>query len=112
MLLVAHVWLLLSRWSCSRTGRQREEESNATHNEPFVDPELIIREEDWRNHKMDEGHFDPKLVAVTQQEELRKFEKLKVYEIVNEEEFKRDPKAIKIGIMWVVTKKKAQRPNP
>ena len=55
---------------------------------------------------MDEGHFDPKLVAVAQQEELRKFEKLKVYEIVNEEEFKRDPKALKIGIMWVVTKKR------
>ena len=89
-----------------------DEESNATHDDPFVDPELIIREEDWRNHKMDEGHCDPKLVLVAQQEELRKFEKLKVHEIVNEEEFKRDPKAIKIGIMWVVTQKKAQRQNP
>ena len=32
--------------------------------------------------------------------ELRK--KLKVYEIVSEEEFKRDPEAIKIGTKWVV----------
>ena len=34
---------------------------------------------------------------MAKQKELRKFEMLKVYEIVNEEEFKRDPKAIKIG---------------
>ena len=27
------------------------------------------------NHKMDEGNFDPKLVAVAKQEEMRKFEK-------------------------------------
>ena len=74
-----------------------EEESNVTHDDPLVDPELIIREEDCVNHRMDEGNFDPKLVALAKQEELRKFEKLKVYEIVKEEEFKRDPKAIKVG---------------
>ena len=34
---------------------------------------------------------------------LRK--KLKVYEIVSEEELKRDPEAIKIGTKWVVTNK-------
>ena len=99
VLVVARVWLSLSRWSCSCTGRQ----SNAIHVDPFVDPELIIREEDWANHKMDGGNFDPKLVAVAKQEELRKFEKLKVYVIAKEEEFKRDPKAIKIGTKWVVT---------
>ena len=38
--------------------------------------------------------------------ELRKFEKLKIYEIVSEkEEVKRDPEAIKIGTKWVVTNK-------
>ena len=82
MLLVARVWLLLNRWSCSCT-----EESNATHDDPIVDPELIIREEDWVNHTMHEENCDPKLVAMAKQEELRKFEKLKVYEIVNEAEF-------------------------
>ena len=82
-----------------------EEESYATHDDLFVDPELIIREEDWVNHKMDEGNFDPKLVAAAKQEELRKFEKLKVYGIVKEEEFKRDTKAIKIGTKWMVTNK-------
>ena len=45
-----------------------EEESNATHDDPFVDPELIIRAEDWANHKMDEGNCDLKLVAVAKQE--------------------------------------------
>ena len=40
--------------------RPEEEESNASHDGPFVDPELIIREKDWVNHKMDEGNFDPK----------------------------------------------------
>ena len=79
------------------------EDINATYDDPFVDPELIICGEDWVNHKMDEENFDLKLVAVAQQEELRKFEKLKVHEIVSEEEFKRDPKAIKIGTKWVVT---------
>ena len=62
-----------------------EEESNVTHDDPLVDPELIIREEDCVNHKMDEGNSDPKHVALAKQEELRKFEKLKVYEIVKEE---------------------------
>ena len=69
-----------------------EEESNATHDDPCVDPELSIREEKWVNHKMVEGNLDPKLVAVAKQEEFRKFEKLKVYEIAGEEDFKRDPK--------------------
>ena len=82
-----------------------EEESNATHDDPCVYPELIIREKDWVNHKIDEGHFVSKLVAVAKQEELRKFEKLKVYETVSEEEFKRDPQAIKIGTKLVVTNK-------
>ena len=74
-----------------------------THDDQFVDPELIIREEDWVNHEKDEGNFDPKLVAVEEHEEVRKFEKLKVYKIVKEEEFK--PKAIKIGTKWVGTNK-------
>ena len=47
----------------------------------------------------------PKLVVVATQEELRKFEKLQVYEIDNEEGFKRDPQAIKIGTKWMVTNK-------
>ena len=47
-----------------------EEESNATHDDPLVDPDVIIREEDRVNHKMDEEHVDPKLVAVAKQEEL------------------------------------------
>ena len=80
-----------------------EEESNTTHNDLFVDPELIIREEEWLNHKMDEGTFDPKLGAAAKQKALRKFDKLKVYEVVKEEEFKCDPKATKIGTKWVVT---------
>ena len=42
---------------------------------------------------------------MAKQEELRKFEKLKVYEIVKEKEFERDPKAIKIGSKWVLTNK-------
>ena len=58
------------------------------------------------NHKMVEGNLDPKLVAVAKQEEFRKFEKLKVYEIAGEEDFKRDPKEIKIGTKWVVTKER------
>ena len=29
----------------------QEEESNATLDDPCVDPELIIREEEWVNHK-------------------------------------------------------------
>ena len=52
MLLVARVWLLLKR-------TPEEEESNATHDDPCVDPELIIHEEDWVNHKMEEENFDP-----------------------------------------------------
>ena len=40
---------------------------------------------------------------MAKQYELRKFEKLKVYEIIKEEEFKRDPQAIKIGTKLVVT---------
>ena len=74
-----------------------EEESYATHDDAYVDPELIIREEDSVNHKMDEENFDRKLVAVAKEEELRKFAKLKVHEIVSKEEFRRDLKAINIG---------------
>ena len=58
-----------------------------------------------KGEENNEENFDPKLVAAVKQEKLRKFEKLKVYEIANEEEFKRDPKAIKIGTNWVVTNK-------
>ena len=36
---------------------------------------------------------------------LRKSENLKFYEIVEEEEFKRDPKPIKIGTKWDKTNK-------
>ena len=46
-----------------------EEESNATHDDPFVDPELTILEEDWVNHKMDEGNFGPILIAAPKREE-------------------------------------------
>ena len=74
-----------------------EEESNATHDDPYFDPELIIHEEDSVNHKMDEENFDRKLVAVAKEEELRKFEKLKVHEVVSKEEFRRDLEAINIG---------------
>ena len=63
------------------------EESNANRVDLLVDPELIIREEEWVNHIMDGGNFDSKLVAA-KQVELQKFEKLKVYEIAREEEFK------------------------
>ena len=34
-----------------------EEERYATHDDQYVDPELIIREEDSVNHKMDEENF-------------------------------------------------------
>ena len=51
MLLVARVWLLLNRTA-------EEEESNATHDDPCVDPEFIIRQEDWVNHKIDEANFE------------------------------------------------------
>ena len=47
----------------------------------------------------------PKLVAAAKLEEMPQFEKLKVYEIVKEEDFKRDPEAIKIGTKWVLTNK-------
>ena len=94
--LVAHVWLSLSRWSCSRTGRTRK--NDATRDDLFADPELIIREEDWVNHKMDEGNFDHKWSCESST-------KMRVYEIVKKEEFKRDPKAVKIGTMWLVTNK-------
>ena len=83
-----------------------EEESHVSHDNPLVDPELVSREEEWVNHKVDEEKFDPKLVAVAKQWELRKFEKLKIHEIVSEkEEFKHDPEEIKIGTKWVVTNK-------
>ena len=72
VLLVARVRLSLNRWSCSCTRTPEEEESNATHDDPFVDPELIIHEEDRVNHKMDEGNYDPKLVAVAKQEGVAK----------------------------------------
>ena len=74
-----------------------EEESYATHDDPYFDPEIIIHEEDSVNHKMDEENFDRKLVAVAKEEELRKFQKLKVHEVVSKEEFRRDFKAINIG---------------
>ena len=45
------------------------------------------------------------MVALAKQEELQKFEKLKVYEVVKEEEFRNDPRAIKIGTKWVITNK-------
>ena len=97
VLLVAHVWFLLSRWFCSCTGPQRKEERYATHDDAYVDPELIIREEHSVNNKMDVENFVRKLVAVAKEEELRKFAKLKVHEVVSKEEFRRDLKAINIG---------------
>ena len=44
-----------------------EEESHVSDDNPLVDPELVIREEYWMNHKMDEENFDPKLVALAKQ---------------------------------------------
>ena len=44
-----------------------EEESHVSHDNPLVDPELVIREEDWVNHQMAEENFDPKFVAVAKQ---------------------------------------------
>ena len=38
-----------------------EEESNTTHDDPFVDPELILHEEDWGNHKMKRENLIPNL---------------------------------------------------
>ena len=32
---------------------QTHDQRNVTHDDPFVDPEFIIREEDWANHKVD-----------------------------------------------------------
>ena len=34
---------------------QTHDQRNVTHDDLFVVPELIIREEDWANHKVDEG---------------------------------------------------------
>ena len=55
------------------------------------------------NHEKEK--FDPTLLAMSKQEEVQKFEKVKVYEIIKEKEFNRDPKAMKIGTKWVVTNK-------
>ena len=46
-----------------------EEENNATHDDPIVDPELIILEGDRANHKMVEENLDSKLIAVAKKEE-------------------------------------------
>ena len=62
------------------------------------------------NHGKDEELFDPKMVALAKQEELQKFEKLKVYEVVKEEEFRNDPRAIKIGTKWL-SRTKGPKPN-
>ena len=32
--------------------------------DPGVEPELILREEDWEGHDKDEGNFDPEMVAL------------------------------------------------
>ena len=45
----------------------QEEECHVSHDNLLVDPELVIREEDWVNHKMDEENFDANFVAVTKQ---------------------------------------------
>ena len=55
----ARVWHMWSRWSCSCTGRQRKRRVMRLTMTCFVDPELVIREKEWVNHKMDEGNFDP-----------------------------------------------------
>ena len=47
------------------------------------------------NQDKDEESFDRKMVALAKQEELKKFEKLKVYDVVKEEESRNDPRAIK-----------------
>ena len=39
------------------------------HDDPSVNPELIMQEEDWMNRGKDEELFDPKMVALARQEE-------------------------------------------
>ena len=51
-----------------------------------MDPELIIREEEWVIHKMGEGNFDPKKGAAG----VAKVREAGFHEIAKEEEFKRD----------------------
>ena len=66
MLLVARVWLV-EQMVLQLHRTPEEEECHVSHDNPLVDPELVIWEEDWVNHKMDEENFDPKLVAVAKQ---------------------------------------------
>ena len=104
VLLVARVWLV-EQMVLQLHRTPEEEECHVSHDNPLVDSELVILEEDWVKHKMDDENFDLKRVAVAKHEELRKLKKLKVYEIVRAEEFERDPEAIKIGTKSVVTRK-------
>ena len=53
-------------------GTPEEEEGHVSHDNPLVDPVLVIREEDWVNHQMDEENFDPKFVAVAKQWRIAK----------------------------------------
>ena len=48
------------------------------HDDPIVNLELIMQEEDWVNHGKDEEFVDPEMVALAKQEEVHEFEKLKV----------------------------------
>ena len=93
------------------TDDTEDEHAARRHDDLFVDLELIIREIEWVSHEKDEGNFDPKLVGVAQQEESPKFEKLKVYEIVNEEgsnAIHRQSRLESSGL----GRTRAQRPNP
>ena len=49
-----------------------EEESHVSHDNPLVDPVLVILEEDWENNQMGEENFDPKFVAVAKQWRIAK----------------------------------------
>ena len=60
------------------------------------------------NHGKDETDSDPKMVAWPKQEEVNHFEKLKVCEVVKEEEFRDDPMATKMGNTRVITNKRTK----
>ena len=75
------------------------------HDDPIVNLELIMQEEDWVNHGKDEEFVDPEMVALAKQEEVHEFEKLKVCDLLKEEECRNDPRTIKIGTKWAITNK-------
>ena len=53
------------------------------------------------NHDKNGGNIDPTGVALANQKGMQQFGNLQIYEVLREEEFKPDPKAINIGIKSV-----------